>query len=390
MDTPYELSSDEEALYNMDDADFDAALKEARTAPTEVVEEITEEVIIDEPIEDIVDENLEHPELDSEIDNQEGNIEEEVVIDGEEPTDELDEVPVDNPEPETAEPTEKEPVIDTFKIRANGNDFEFTQDELLELAPKAMDYTKKMQEIAPWKKTISALKDNDVTHEDVNLLIDVLKGDKDAITSVIKRAGIDTLDIDTENVAYNPREYGRSEIELAIDDVVDTISRDPEYSVTQHVVNSQWDDASRSKFAQNPNMIRALHDDVKTGIYDAVSPRALKLKVLDGGTKSDVEYYIKAGNAYHAEMNAHKEAQVAQEQVQEAQRVTQEKQAIEQKAIATAKANAQAQKKVSDAANARKAAGSTTKVAGRKDVMDYLDDSDESYDSWYKNLMANV
>ena len=39
-------------------------------------------------------------------------------------------------------------------------------------------------------------------------------------------------------------------------------------------------------------------------------------------------------------------------------------------------------------ADKRKAAAPTTSRAGKKDIVDYLDDSDESYEQWYKNLQA--
>ncbi len=103
----------------------------------------------------------------------------------------------DSDEPEESQ-DEQEVAEQVHKLRANGMDIEVTTDEALVLASKGMDYTKKMQEIAPWRKTISALKDQNLSHTDVNTMIDVMKGDKNAIAALLKKADIDPLDLDLE------------------------------------------------------------------------------------------------------------------------------------------------------------------------------------------------
>jgi len=260
--------------------------------------------------------------------------------------------------------------VEKYKIKANGMDFEFTTDELVALAPKAMDYTKKMQELSPWRKSISALKEAGLTQEDLNLAIDVLKGDKAAIKEVAKRneLDLDTLAFDEdEQAAYIPTQYGKDDSQLAIEEIVSQISGDPEYAITRQVVDGQWDGKSREILAAKPEMISALHNDIKSGVYDAVSPMAFKLKVLDGGSKSDLEYYIKAGEQYYAGLEQNNLKNKAEEV-----------NAIENN-------NA----KQADAAKTRKAAGTTKNSAGKKDIIDYLDDDDEKFDEWYKNVTKN-
>ena len=82
------------------------------------------------------------------------------------------------------------------KFKANGKEYEITEDEMRQQFPKifgqAMNYTQKMQSLSPWRKTIDAMEQAKIKHEDVNLLIDVLKGDKAALASVIKKVGVDT------------------------------------------------------------------------------------------------------------------------------------------------------------------------------------------------------
>lgn len=261
--------------------------------------------------------------------------------------------------------TQPEDEVDNtvHKVKANGMDFEFTTDELIKLAPKAMDYTKKMQEIAPWRKTISAMKEQGIGEQDVNLMIDVLKGDKNAIAEVLKRTGVDALELDTDGKdAYLPNQYGKDEVLQEIEAIVAEISTDPEYVRTEAVVDKQWDSRSRQAMAQNPSMIRGLHADIKSGTYDKVAPMALKLKSLDHGTLSDLEYYMEAGRQYFAQ--ASKAPAPAAQQRQEQQR------------------------DIKEMADKRKAAAPSKTGSGKRDVINYLDDNDEDFADWYKTLQA--
>lgn len=268
----------------------------------------------------------------------------------------------DQPEAEVEEP-KVEAKSESYKVKANGQEFDFSLDELKQLAPKAMDYTKKMQEIAPWRKSISALKESGMGESDVNLMIDALKGNKQAIAEVLKRTSVDALDIDTDSKSeYTPKQYGKDETVQAIEEIVQSISADVEYATTERVIDHQWDNASRQAMAKNPSMIRGLHEDVKNGIYSKVAPIAEKMKALGDGRKSDLEYYIEAGKQFYA--NAEKTAQV-------------EVNTVDKK-----------QADIKEMSNKRKAATPTRSGSGKRDVINYLDDNDESYDEWYKSLQA--
>jgi hypothetical protein len=281
-----------------------------------------------------------------------------------------------------AEGEEAEPEKKVYKFKANGQEFEFTQDEVINQFGKvfgqAMNYTKKMQAIAPYRKMISAMEEEGITQDDMNLMIDVLKGNKDAIATVIKKANIDVLDLDLdEDKNYVPNSYGRDERELQIQEVIDEISHDREFAITQHVVAEQWDDTSREAFAENPQLIKELHIDVVNGVYDKVAPMAMKLKVLDGGKRSDLEYYIEAGRQYHMQSRA--------AEVEEKTRLEQEQQKL--------KEIQQAQQKrasTKQAAPKRKAATIPRKRSGTPKVTDYLDDSDEAFEEWYRKLQESM
>lgn len=372
----------DEGLFDMDDAALEAAFKEAKAEFNSPDTEVEETYSADEEeTEEQVDEDTEQPEEDSD-DNGE-----EVV----------DEVVTEEVSEEKTEDVKTEEVTETQtaqkrKYKANGKEFEFSDDEIFDQFGKvfgqAMNYTQKMQAIAPYRSIIETVKDQRLTQEDMNLMVDVLKGDKQALAAVMKRTGIDALDVDTDvGESYIPKNYGRNDTELAIQDIVEEIGKDPEYPVTYHIVEKQWDSKSRETFVKNPDLIKDLHLDVKSGVFDKVSPMMMKLKVLDGGRRSDLEYYVEAGTQYYTE-----QARVSQYEQANAQRATKREadrvaaEAAERDRISKAKADQAKRDSAQDAVAKRKAAAPTTTRADKKTVTDYLDDNDEEYDAWYKKL----
>ena len=392
----------DEQLAMMSDEELEAAFREARaaeTSPETILEqesEVEPDISSDEEemIEFDDDENSEEDELeleqpvdDEDSDDNSSDDEEEDELDenSEAEEDDLDEdsdtVDEDTTDNESELEAEEQPV--RRKYRANGKEYEFTEEEIFEkfgnVFGQAMNYTQKMQTIKPWRKTIDAIEQANLTAEDINLAIDVLKGDKDAISSLLKQTGIDALELDVENTNYQPKDYGRNDTELAIKEVVDEIKNDKEYNITYDVLEKQWDSKSREAFVENPEMIRQLHIDVKSGMYDTIAPIANKLKVYDGGGKSDLEYYTEAAAQYFEQ----------QERIAESTRRVEEK-TDRSNEISRVKSATQKRTATKASSAKRKAAAPTKKVAGAAKRIDFLDDSDEAFDDWYKKLENSI
>lgn len=354
----------DEELYRMSDEELEQAFLEAKNADYE--EEVPEE-ITEASVDEIEEEQL-------------GSQDSEEVIES------IDEVADEEVSVEEAKDTPQQEVkeLRKIKVKANGRETELTEDEVFAqfgtLYGKAHDYTKKMQAIKPWRKTIDAIEQAKLNHEDVSLMIDALKGDKDAIAAVLKRTGVDTLELDTENSQYQPKNYGRDERVMDIEEVIEEISQDPEYATTHKVLSKDWDNNSLAKMTDDPNMIRLLHMDVKDGTYDRVRAVADKLKMFDTTTRTDLEYYALAAVEL-AEKNERQQVQT-QQQVKTSD-LAQKVAAIRQQETKRVTTN--------NAATKRKAAAPTktgsSKPAG---VIDYLDDSDEAFDDWFNNLQKQI
>lgn len=376
-------------MFYMSDDELEAAFREARAQDMspETDIEMENSMVEDEPL------DLEQPiEEDSDNDLVVDEVtEEEVVTDSEPEVEVADEEPAEvDEQTENTEDEELPEITETpvHKFKANGKEYSFTPEEMMEQFPKifgqAMDYTKKTQALKPWRKTIDAIESARLGHDDINLMIDVFKGDKNAIAELIKRTGVDALDLDTENSKYVPKDYGRDDTALAIKDIVDEISADKEYETTHRILSKEWDDRSFSELTKDPELIRLLHVDVKSGMYDKVQPIAEKMKVFDRGRQSDLDYYKAAAQEYfRAEAETERRAKAIEDQ-----RLAREAKLARQAEIERVKATQIKQAAVREQAVVRKAAAPVKSNAGtKKTVTDYLDESEEAYDEWYK---ANV
>lgn len=374
----------DEQMFNLSDEELERAFLEARAQDNSPETDI-ENVEYDS--EETID--LEQPEMDSDddlvVDDTEDTETEADSEETESTPDEGTEVDEEQTEEDDAETVPEVTETPVHKFKANGKEYTFTPEEMMSQFPKifgqAMDYTKKTQALKPWRKTIDAIESANLSHDQINLMIDVFKGDKNAIAEVMRRTGVDALDLDTENNVYTPKDYGRDDTALAIKDIVDEISSDKEFSITQQILNKEWDDRSFSELTRDPELIKLLHIDVKSGTYDKVQPIAEKLKVFDRGRKSDLEYYKQAAGEYFREID---EAQ-RREQAMEEQRQLREAKAARQAELERVRTTQAKQEAVKTQAVARKAAAPTKSNAGtKKSVTDYLDESDEAYDDWYK------
>ncbi len=369
-------------INDLSDAELEAAFKSAKA---EIGSTVTITNESDVGYDDEVDE-LEQPNVDSDDDTS-ANEEDEEEVEDDSDTENEDADESAETENEQTNNTEKQsdevvqPTQEILKVKANGQDYEFTLDEMKSqfgsIFAKAQDYTKKTQALKEYRKTIDIVQNAGLSDNDLNLFADVLKGDKDAIAAVLKRTGVDALDLDVENVNYAPKNYGRNDTELAIKDIVDDISADKEYVITHNILEKQWDSKSREKFIEDPNMIKGLHIDVKSGLYDKLNPIMQKLKIYDGATRSDLDYYFMAHKQF---MDSQRDASSKAEKAELARVENQAK-------VSTVKAKMAQQTATKEASVKRKAAAPTKKAVGTSKI-NYLNDdpSDDEVDEWFKNI----
>lgn len=191
------------------------------------------------------------------------------------------------------EPSQSNNLEQTYKIRANGQEIELSIEELKQLASKGVDYTKKTQQLSKHKSNIKAIEDNNISLEDLYQLSDMLKGDKNAIKNFLEKVNFDQEDMySDESNSYKPNIVQVTELDEVISDLKENHSN--EYNQLEKLIPT-LDDSSKSRIANDPNILRLLATEISTGEFDKVMPYVRKDQLLNG--MSFLDSYVKNAKA---------------------------------------------------------------------------------------------
>ena len=202
-----------------------------------------------------------------------------------------------------------ESLMSSFK--ANGKQVELkSPEEAKQLMQMGANFTKKMQEIAPYRKIIAMLENNGLLDEGrLSYLIDLDKKKPDAIQHLVKEANLDPLDIDTEEKStYSPGNYVVTDNEILFKETLDDLTADPEGQTTVQIFN-QWDAESKAKLWEHPELMKIIHNQRESGLYDKIVSEIDRLKTFGQipPNVSFIEAYTRIGN----ELQARTQTQVA-------------------------------------------------------------------------------
>lgn len=334
------MTLEEEKLWRMSDEDLEDKVFEEKTKEAEN-EEVSET-------------NVNNDDNTQEREEQSEKVEE---TEEKEKAEEAEEIE-DNTEDQNVE-EDNQNKISLKPLRVDGMDLPIKSlDDLYQMASMGYNYRKKIADFAPYRRAISAMKENNITDADISLIIDLKKGDKGAIAKILKDNNIDPLDFDINEHKYEAKIYGDDENIASIKEIENEISNDPEYRITANVINKLWDAQSQTILAQNPQLIKALHLDIKNGIYEKIAPEAARLEFLDGGNKSKLEYYIQAAKELADQENKNSGKQLKNDGI------------INQKRRAAASTKSRA-----------------TKVFNEEP--DWINMSDEEYDKYYRKTLLS-
>lgn len=174
-------------------------------------------------------------------------------------------------------------------FKANGKTIELrSPEEALQLMKQGANYTRKMQEIAPYRKMVTMLQKNEVNEDRLSFLIDLDKKNPEAVKQLIKEANIDPLDIDvTIPTAYQAGNHKVSDDEVKFRAVLDAVIATPEGKETLQVMNVGWDQASKDILWSSPEVMEVIHEQRLSGVYQQVASeieRQITLGNIKAGT----------------------------------------------------------------------------------------------------------
>ena len=164
-------------------------------------------------------------------------------------------------------------------------------EDVISLMQMGANYTKKMQLMAPMKRAVESLNKAGINEEELNFLIDIHNGDKEAIKNLLKKNEIDPIDLDMEDTKYVPKNNIASDADVEFSEtLMDIESSLPKI---QEILNKTWDSKSKQLVLKDPQLMRALHQEIEMGRFDEVQQR-LEIEKTFGRYKgvSDIEAYI--------------------------------------------------------------------------------------------------
>jgi hypothetical protein len=193
-------------------------------------------------------------------------------------------------EPEIDEFDYKTAYKNLLKFKADGQDIELNDvNELVSLAQKGVNYTRKTKEISQYNKYIKTLKDNELLDDDkINFLIDLHKGDKQAITKHLKELNVNPVELDTDSeTTYKSKSYVPDDVTIQKQSYVENLYSDPDGKAVIDDINN-WDDISINSIAENVAQLADLTQHKKLGYYDIIIKEIHRQELL--GNLSNIPY----------------------------------------------------------------------------------------------------
>ena len=161
----------------------------------------------------------------------------------------------------------------TVPFKADGKDFSIrSPEDAIRLMQQGVNYSRRMQEIKPMKQLNRMLQDQELNDpEKINFLIDLSKGDRGAITQLLKSHKIDPMDLDIEkDSGYQANNYQGNSQDNEFRDALDTALSSPEGKALVSHIHEDWDSVSKIRLREDPSILGTLQGFKVNGVYDKV------------------------------------------------------------------------------------------------------------------------
>lgn len=180
--------------------------------------------------------------------------------------------------------------------------------DVIKMQQKAIGYDKLAQKVAPLKPFLKAMEDSGLhsNPEQMNLMLQILKGDKQAIKRHLNSLDLDPLtfvkDDDEEDTPYELPDNAESDVSIKFDEYRDTLDNMGKLEVFDNEVLQSWDNNSISELMYDDTLRQHFTDHITHGIYEHVA-ELVEQKVRTDVTgvyseKSSLDQYKEAAEDY--------------------------------------------------------------------------------------------
>ena len=189
-------------------------------------------------------------------------------------------------------------------FKANGKTMQVKSvEEAIQLMQMGANYTRKMQELQPHRKTLLMLENNGLLDEGkLSFLIDLDKKNPEAIKKLLQDANINPLDVDMDKEStYQEGNHKVSDEEAQFRLVLDELNSNPVGRETLQTINSTWDQASKEVLWKQPEVMNTINAQRENGVYARITAeidRRRTLGVIQVGVPF-LEAYRVVGDELH-------------------------------------------------------------------------------------------
>ena len=189
-------------------------------------------------------------------------------------------------------------------FKANGKTMQVRSvEEAIQLMQMGANYTRKMQELQPHRKTLLMLENNGLLDEGkLSFLIDLDKKNPEAIKKLLQDANINPLDVDMDKEStYQEGNHKVSDEEAQFRLVLDELNSNPVGRETLQTINSTWDQASKEVLWKQPEVMNTINAQRENGVYARITAeidRRRTLGVIQVGVPF-LEAYRVVGDELH-------------------------------------------------------------------------------------------
>lgn len=179
-------------------------------------------------------------------------------------------------------------------------------DEVKTLMSQGVDYLYKTQQLAQYRKQIDLLKRENISDDDLTFMVDLKKGNTEAIKKYFADHKINPYDIDTtEEVHYQPQTHMESDAALALRDRVSDLFQQPDGKKCYDSLVNDLDIDSQNYFLKEPDLLKTLyeHQHIMVGnnksLYNVIKDEIAHQKMLGNIAPNTtfLEAYRTVGNS---------------------------------------------------------------------------------------------
>ena len=165
------------------------------------------------------------------------------------------------------------------QLTDRGKEVRVTPEELLQFGNKGINYEQRNAEIKPFREHLNILKGNpDISTEDLQSVVDLANGDKNALKHLISKYDVDVYDVDSSEETYTP-DVSKAKVDDVQNIWSDYQKQNPSGS---EKVSTTFDSISEEfrKEVYTAEVMPLFIKDVDNGMFETLMPETEKIKAL--------------------------------------------------------------------------------------------------------------